>query len=124
MEFIALIVAVIAYQWILIPITKKKIGYIKPDQEKLFYDYKTKWQLPFEIITIVVVVLLVIFLTSLMGIGTVFFIPLGLIIILIVRGILEKKYASDMRHHVISFINAIAIFIAFAAILIMAIIVN
>lgn len=122
MEFFALIIAVIIYQWIAIPLTKKKIGFMRDDSNPLFYDYKTKWQMYFEIGVSISAVLLAIVFAKLMGIYSALFIPIGFIAIFIVRGILEKKYMADYKHHVISFIHALAIFLAFAAVLVMAII--
>lgn len=122
MEFLALILLVMAYQWLIIPLTKKKVGYLRDDTKAIFYDYKTKWQMRFEIITVIVVILLIVLLTPVIGIVSVFFVPIGLITVLIVRGVLEKKYMADYRHHIISFLHAFAIFIAFGALIIFAIV--
>ena len=124
MEFIALIIAVGIYQWILIPITKKKIGFLRDDSNPLFYDYKTKWQMPFELLTSIAMIVLAVLLTPLLGIASVIFIPIGLISIFIVRGKLEYKYMADFKHHIISYLHAFAIFFAFAAVFIFAIISN
>ena len=122
MEFIALIIAVGIYQWILIPITKKKIGFLRDDSNPLFYDYKTKWQMPFELLTSIAMIVLAVLLTPLLGIASVIFIPIGLIAIFIVRGKLEYKYMADFKHHVISYLHAFGIFFSFAAVFIFAII--
>ena len=122
MEFLALIIAVVIYQWILIPITKKKIGFLRDDSNPLFYDYKTKWQMPFELLTSIAMIVFAVLLTPLLGIASVIFIPIGLISIFIVRGKLEYKYMADFKHHVISYLHAFAIFFAFAAVFIFALI--
>ena len=124
MEFLALIIAVVIYQWIAIPITKKKIGFLRDDSNPLFYDYKTKWQMPFELITSIAMIVLAVLLTPLLGLASVIFIPIGLIAIFIVRGKLEYKYMADFKHHVISYIHAFAIFFSFAAVFIFVIISN
>ncbi len=122
MEFLLLVFVVGLYQWILIPLTKRKIGYLRDHTNKIFYDYKTKWQLPFELAVIAVIVLLIITLTPFLHFGTVFLVPVGMIAILVMRGILEKKYMADFRHHVISFLHAFSLFFAFGCVLIYAII--
>ncbi len=122
MEFLALIVSTMIYQWAVIPITKKKIGFLRDDSNPLFYDYKTKWHMPFELITSVAMIVLAVLFTPMLGIASVIFIPIGLIAIFIVRGKLEYKYMADYKHHVISYLHAFAIFFAFAAVFIFAII--
>ena len=122
MEFLILILAVVIYQWAVIPITKKKVGFLRDDSNPLFYDYKTKWQMPFELITSIVMIVLAILLAPVLGIASVLFIPVGLIAIFIVRGKLEYKYMADYKHHVISYLHAFAIFFAFSAVFIFAII--
>ena len=122
MEFLALIIAVVIYQWGVIPITKKKIGFLRDDSNPLFYDYKTKWQMPFELLTSIAMIVLAVLLAPLLGIGSAFFIPIGLVAIFIVRGKLEYKYMADYKHHVISYLHAFAIFFAFAAVFLFAII--
>ena len=122
MEFLILILAVVIYQWAVIPITKKKVGFLRDDSNPLFYDYKTKWQMPFELITSIVMIVLAILLAPVLGIASVLFIPMGLIAIFIVRGKLEYKYMADYKHHVISYLHAFAIFFAFSAVFIFAII--
>ncbi len=122
MEFLALIMAVVIYQWAVIPFTKKKVNFLRDDSNPLFYDYKTKWQMPFELLTSIGMIVLAVLLTPLLGIASVVFIPIGLIAIFIVRGKLEYKYMADFKHHVISYLHAFAIFFAFAAVFIFAII--
>ena len=124
MELIALLMAVIIYQWGVIPITKKKIGFLRDESNPLFYDYKTKWHMPFELITSIAMIVLAVLLTPILGIASAIFIPIGLIAIFIVRGKLEYKYMADFKHHVISYVHAFAIFFAFAAVFIFAIISN
>ena len=124
MEFLALIIAVVIYQWAVIPITKKKVKFLRDDSNPLFYDYKTKWQMPFELLTSIGMIVLAVLLTPLLGIASVIFIPIGLIAIFIVRGKLEYKYMADFKHHIISYLHAFAIFFAFAAVFIFAIISN
>lgn len=119
MELLVLIIAVALYQLFFIPFLKRKIGYLR-GEPTLFYDYKTKWQLPVELIVIALVAICILALTPLFHFGTVFFVPLGFIVILVLRGILEKKYIADMRHHIISFVQAFSIAIVFLVILIYA----
>ncbi|MEO4052420.1 DUF4181 domain-containing protein [Solibacillus sp. CAU 1738] len=119
MEFLVLFVIVVLYQWFFIPILKRKTGYLR-GEPTLFYDYKTKWQLPFELLVIALVVICIATLTPVLQFGTVLFIPTGFILILVMRGILEKKYMADMRHHIISFTQAFSIALVFIAILIYA----
>lgn len=119
MEFLILIIAVALYQWFFIPFLKRKIGYLR-GEPTLFYDYKTKWQLPFELIVIALVVICIFVLTPTFHFETIFFVPIGFIIILGMRGMLEKKYIADMRHHIISFVQAFAIAFVFLAIIIYA----
>ena len=122
MEFLTLILAVVIYQWTVIPITKKKIGFLRDDSNPLFYDYKTKWQMVFELGTSIAMIVLAVLLAPLLGIGSVIFIPVGLIAIFIVRGKLEYKYMADYKHHVISYLHAFAIFFAVTAVFLLAII--
>lgn len=117
MEFLILVIMVILYQWLFIPILKKKIGYLQ-GEPTLFYDYKTKWQLPFELSVIVLVIIGIAVLTPMLQLGTILFIPLGFIVILVMRGILEKKYMANMGHHIISFSHAISIALMFISIII------
>jgi len=124
MEFLALIIAVMIYQWILIPITKKKIRYLRDNSNPLFYDYKTKWQMPFELVTSITIIVLAVLLAPVLGIASAIFIPIGLIAIFIVRGKLEYKYMADFKHHVISYLHAFAIFFAFTAVFLFAILSN
>ncbi len=123
MEFLVLLITVALYYWFFIPFLRRKIGYLR-GEPTLFYDYKTKWQLPFECLIIVGVVICILALTPAYHFGTIFFIPIGFVIILVTRGILEKKYMADMRHHIISFVHAFAIAFVFLAILIYAYIIN
>jgi hypothetical protein len=117
MELAALLIAVVFYQWIIIPITKKKVGYMRDHTANpIFYDYKTKWQMFFELgISVLMIVLAVVF-TPLLGIFSAFFIPVGLIAIFIVRGKLEYKVMADFKHHVISYLHAFSIFFVFASV--------
>lgn len=121
MEFLALLFAVMIYQWGVIPITKRKVGFLRDETNPIFYDYKTKWHMPFEFGVAILSVVLALILASAMGIYSAMFIPIGLIIIFIIRGKLEYKYMADFKHHIISYIHAFAIFLAFAAVLIFAI---
>ena len=63
MELAVLLIAVVFYQWILIPITKKKVGYMRDHTvNPIFYDYKTKWQMFFELgISVLMIALALIF---------------------------------------------------------------
>ena len=125
MELVALLLAVVAYQLIIIPITKKKVGYMRDHTANpIFYDYKTKWQMFFELSISLTMIILAFLLAPLMGIFSVLFIPLGLIAIFIVRGKLEYKVMADFKHHVISYLHAFAIFFAFASVLLYVAIVN
>ena len=120
MEFLALVLAVMLYQWVVIPITKKKIGFLRDDTNPLFYDYKTKWQMVFELVTSIAMIGLAVLFAPILGIVSVIFIPIGLIAIFIVRGKLEYKYMADFKHHVISYLHAFAIFFAFTAVFLFA----
>ena len=120
MEFIALIMLVTLYQFLFIPILKRKIGYIKPSEPKVFYDYKTKWQLPFELAVIALCMIAIILLTPALGLATTIFIFIVFVTILVTRGILEKRYEPDFRHYVVSFSHAIAMTLAFIGIVIYA----
>lgn len=122
MEFIFLIVLVALYQFMFIPVLKKKTGYIRPSEPKIFYDYKTKWQLPFELAVIALCIGGVLLLTPALGLVTSAFVLIAFVIILVTRGILEKHYESDFRHYIVSFSHAIALTIAFAGIFIYALI--
>lgn len=124
MEFIILIVLFALYQFLFIPILKRKIGYIKPSEPKVFYDYKTKWQLSFELAVIVLCIIAIILLTPALGIATTIFVFIAFVIILVTRGILEKRYEADFRHYVVSFSHAIAMTFAFITIFIYALIMN
>ena len=124
MEFLALVLAVMLYQWVVIPITKKKIGFLRDDTNPLFYDYKTKWQMVFELVTSIAMIGLAVLFAPILGIVSVIFIPIGLIAIFIVRGKLEYKYMADFKHHVISYLHAFAIFFAFTAVFLFAILSN
>lgn len=124
MEFIVLILIVILYQVLLIPLLKRKIDYLPSKEPKVFYDYKTKWQLPFEIGVIAATIILILLLTPVLDFVTIGFIPLAFITILVMRGVLEKRYIADMRHHIISFVQAFAIAFAFIGIIIYALIMN
>ena len=124
MEFIILIVLFALYQFLFIPILKRKIGYIKPSEQKVFYDYKTKWQLPFELAVIVLCIIAIILLTPALGLLTSIFVFIAFVAILVTRGILEKRYEADFRHYVVSFSHAIAMTLAFIGILIYALIMN
>ncbi|WP_332646708.1 DUF4181 domain-containing protein [Lysinibacillus sp. 54212] len=124
MEFIVLILVVIFYQILFIPILKHKIDYLPSKEPKVFYDYKTKWQLPFEIGVIVLTIVLILLLTPALGFMTIVLVPVAFIAILVMRGFLERKYIADMRHHIISFVQAFAIAFAFIGILIYALIFN
>ncbi|KYG92172.1 hypothetical protein A0U40_04315 [[Bacillus] sp. KCTC 13219] len=117
MEYLAIFIIVILYQWLFIPILKRKIGYIRT-KDTLFYQYKTKWQLPFELAVIALVVLCILLFTPKLALWSVVFVPIGFVVIFVVRGMLEKKYAADLRHHIISFVQAFAIMIAFTSIFI------
>ena len=121
MELAVLLIAVVFYQWILIPITKKKVGYMRDHTvNPIFYDYKTKWQMFFELGISVLMIALALIFTPLFGIFSAFFIPVGLILIFIVRGKLEYKVMADYKHHVISYLHAFAIFFVFAGVVIFA----
>lgn len=124
MEFIILICIFAIYQVLFIPILKRKIDYLPSQDPKVFYDYKTKWQLPFEIGVIILAIVLIVLLTPLLGFMTIGFVPLAFISILVMRGVLEKKYIADTRHHIISFVQAIAIAFAFLSILLFALLMN
>ncbi|WP_107841824.1 DUF4181 domain-containing protein [Metasolibacillus meyeri] len=117
MEYIAILIVMILYQWIFIPILKRKVGYIRVEGT-MFYQYKTKWQLPFELAVIAVVVLGIVLLTPALELWSVAFIPIGFVVILVTRGILEKKYDAYLRHHIISFVQALSVMVAFAGIFI------
>ena len=125
MEFAALLIAVVFYQWILLPTIKKKVGYMHDHTTNpIFYDYKTKWQMYFELgISVLMIVLALVF-SPLMGIYSAFFIPVGLIAIFIVRGKLEYKVMADFKHHVVSYLHAFAIFFVFAGVMIFSIFVD
>ena len=124
MEFISLIVLFSLYQFLFIPNLKRKMGYIKPSEPKVFYDYKTKWQLPFELSVIALCIITIILLTPALGLATTIFIFIAFVIILVTRGILEKRYEADFRHYVVSFSHAIAMTLAFIGIFIYALIMN
>lgn len=113
MELFIILAIVALYQWVFIPILKRKIGYERPEEPKIWYDYKTKWQLPAECAVIVLAIMLVFITTPALGIWSVAFIPIAMSAILLMRGILEKKYVGYMNHHIISFIQAFALLIAF-----------
>lgn len=117
MEYLVIFIIVVLYQWLFIPILKRKVGYVRVDGT-MFYQYKTKWQLPFEIAVIIAAVLCIVFFTPKLELWSVAFVPLGFIVILVVRGILEKKYDAYLRHHIISFVQAFAIMVAFVGIFI------
>lgn len=90
---------------------------MRDQSNPLFYDYKTKWHMPFELGTSVLMIVLAIVLAPVMGIYSALFIPVGLITIFIVRGRLEYKVMADFKHHIISYTHAFAIFIAFGAVM-------
>lgn len=114
MEFIILIGLVALYQFLFIPVLKRKTGYIRPSEPKIFYDYKTKWQLPFELAVILLCIGGILLFTPALGLATSAFILIAFVVILVTRGILEKRYEADFRHYVVSFSHAIAITILFA----------
>ena len=124
MEFVMLIVLFALYQFLLIPKLKRKIGYIKPSEPKVFYDYKTKWQLSFELAVIALCIIAIILLTPALGLATAIFVFIAFVVILVTRGILEKRYEADFRHYVVSFSHAIAMTLAFIGIIIYAYVVN
>lgn len=122
MEFIILIGLVALYQFVFVPVLKRKTGYIRPSDPKIFYDYKTKWQLPFELAVIALCIAGVLLLTPALGLATSIFILAAFVVILVTRGVLEKRYESEFRHYVVSFSHAIAITIAFVGVLVYALI--
>ena len=124
MEFITLIALVALYQFVFIPVLKRKTGFIRPSEPKVFYDYKTKWQLPFELIVISLCVAGILLLTPAFGLATSAFILISFVVILLTRGMLEKRYEPDFRHYIVSFSHAIAITLAFAGLLIYALVLN
>ncbi len=124
MEFIIVIGLVALYQFVFIPLLKKKTGYLKPSEPKIFYDYKTKWQLPFELTVIAFCIGGILLLTPALGLVSSIFIPVAFVVILLTRGTLEKRYESDFRHYIVSFAHAIAITITFAGLLIYALVLN
>jgi hypothetical protein len=117
MEFLALLIAVFFYTWIAIPIIKRKVGFMRDQNNPLFYDYKTKWHMPFELVTSILMVVLAVVFAPIMGIFSALFIPVGLIAIFIVRGRLEYKVMADFKHHIISYTHAFAILFAFGAVM-------
>ncbi len=124
MEFIILIGLVMLYQFLFIPVLKRKTGFIRSSEPKVFYDYKTKWQLPFELSVIASCIAGVILLTPALGLATSAFILVAFVVILLTRGMLEKRYEPDFRHYIVSFSHAIAITLAFAGLLIYALVLN
>lgn len=122
MELFIILIAVAVYQWLVIPLIKRKIGYERPDEPTIFYAYKTKWQLPVEVAILVAVIALVALTTATIGIWSVVFIPIGMSAILLLRGMLEKKHVPYMNHHIISFIQGFALLIAFSFVLIYAVV--
>ncbi|MGM9951086.1 MAG: hypothetical protein ACI33P_13225 [Lysinibacillus sp.] len=124
MEFIIFIVLVLLYQFVFIPVLKRKTGFIRPSEPKVFYDYKTKWQLPFELIIIFLCMAGVLLLTPALGLATSAFILIAFVVILLTRGMLEKRYEPDFRHYPVSFSHAIALTLASAGVLIYALVLN
>ena len=78
----------------------------------------------FELVTSIAMIGLAVLFAPILGIVSVIFIPIGLIAIFIVRGKLEYKYMADFKHHVISYLHAFAIFFAFTAVFLFALISN
>lgn len=124
MELFIILAVVAIHQWLVIPMIKKKIRYMRPEEPTIFYAYKTKWQLPVELMLIVVAVLAVIVLTPALGIWSVLFIPIAMSAILALRGMLEKRYEAHMKHYIISYIQASALLCAFVFIVLYAFIVE
>lgn len=120
MELFIILFVVAIHQWVIIPILKRKIDYMRPDEPSVFYQYKTKWQLPAELGLIVLAILAVWLTTPMLGIWSVLFIPVAMSAILALRGVLEKKYEAYMKHYVISFIQASSLLCAFVFIVIYA----
>ena len=120
MEFIILIALVALYQFLFIPVLKRKTGFIRPSEPKVFYDYKTKWHLPFELVVIALCVAGILLLTPAFGLATSAFILIAFVVVLLMRGMLEKRHEPDFRHYIVSFSHVIALIIAFAGILIYA----
>ena len=97
MEFLALIFAVFLYQWIMIPVVKKKVGFMRDQSNPLFYDYKTKWHMPFELGTMIVTIALAVLCAPVFGIYSALFIPVGLIAVFVMRGKLEYKVMATFK---------------------------
>ena len=116
MEFLILLLSVMMYFWVAIPLLKKRIGYRRPKVTTIFYDYKTKWQFWYELGVIALTFILTTFLTPYMGIYTVLFVPAAFVAILVMRGRLEHLYHPQEKYHVISYVHAVAISIAFGAV--------
>ncbi|WP_042473749.1 DUF4181 domain-containing protein [Bacillus ndiopicus] len=123
MEYLTIFIVVILYQWLFIPILKRKVGYIRVEGT-MFYQYKTKWQLPFELAVIVTVVLSILLYTPKLELSSVAFVPAGFVVILLVRGVLEKKYDAYLRHHIISFVQAFAIMLAFIGVFVYGVVIK
>lgn len=124
MEFLIVFALAVIYQWIFLPILKKGIGYEQEESDRIFYNYKTKWHMPFELALVVVTVLLIYLFTPALGNGTILLVPIGLIVILMMRGLLERKYIPTKRHHVISFIQVIVLVVAFGSIALYGLFIN
>lgn len=120
MELFIILAVVAIHQWVVIPILKRKIGYMRPEEPTIFYQYKTKWQLLVEVLLIVLAVLAIWLTTPIFGIWSVLFIPIAMSAILALRGALEKKYEAYTKHYVISFIQASSLVCAFVFIVLYA----
>lgn len=116
LEFLLLILSVMVYFWIFIPLFKRKIGYRRPKQTTVFYDYKTSWQFWYEAGVIVATILLTTLLTPIFKNLTVLFVPLAFVAILGMRGKLERDYHPEEKYHIISYTHAIAVIVAFGAV--------
>lgn len=124
MEFILLIGLVALYQFVFIPLLKRKTGFVRPSEPRVFYDYKRKWQLPFELAVIALCMAGIFLLTPAYGLATSSFILVAFVVILTTRGILEKRDEPDFRHYIISFSHAGALTIAFAGLFLYALALN
>lgn len=124
MEFLVLIIAVMLYFWIVVPLLKRKIGYRRVEQRHVFYDYKTKWQFVYEIAVIIICIILLFILTPVLQDYSVLFVPVAFVAILVVRGLLERQYHPSDKHHIISFVHASTIAIAFVAVIVYGLIIG